>query len=112
MFDILTILIPFFLAACIVIAIRIVVEARLRRRLAETHASEGLLQSMMEADRENRRQSSLKWGLVTVLAGAGLVAIDLLGLAVDAPATFGVVFISIGIGLITYHKFSRPNPGR
>ena len=107
MYDIIAILIPATLAACVVIAIRIVTEARLRRRLAETHASEELLQSLLKADAENRRESSLKWGLVLVLLGLGCVAVDLLGLAVDDPSTFGVLFVSIGAGLIGYHALAR-----
>jgi glycerol uptake facilitator-like aquaporin len=112
MYDILVILIPFFIAACIVVAIRIVVEARLRRRLAETHASDALLQSMLAADEENRRQSSLKWGLVILLAGAGCILVDLLGLSINDPSTFGVLLVSMGIGLITYHALARPKAGR
>ncbi len=112
MYDIIAILIPLSLAVCIVVAIRIVVEARLRRRLAETHASEELLQSLLLADGENRRASSLKWGLVSVVAGIGFVAVDVLGLAVDDPSTFGVLFVAIGLGLIAYYAITRPKTPR
>ncbi len=108
MYDIIAILIPLSLAICIVVAIRIVVEARLRRRLAETHASEELLQSLLQADGENRRQSSLKWGMVLVLLGLGCVAVDLFGLTVEDPAAFGLIAVSVGIGLIAYHAVTRP----
>lgn len=110
MYDIIAILIPATLAAFAVLAIRIVTEARLRRRLAETHASEELLQSLLKADGENRRESSLKWGLVLVLLGVGCVAVDLLGLAVDDPSTFGVLFVAIGAGLVGYHALARRKP--
>lgn len=112
MFDIIAILLPVVFAVCIVVAIRIVVEARLRRRLAETHASEELLQSMLVADAENRRQSSFKWGLVTALLGFALVAVDVLGLDVDDPGAFGLLFGAIGAGLIAYYGATRRSPPR
>ena len=64
MYDIIAILIPLSLSICIVVAIRIVVGARLRRRLAETHASEQLLQSLLKADERtgaNPRSSGGWW---------------------------------------------------
>ncbi len=107
MYDIIAILIPLSLSICIVVAIRIVVEARLRRRLAETHASEQLLQSLLKADEENRRQSSLKWGLVAIVLGIGCVAIDMLGLTANDPAAFGVLFVAVGLGLVSYYGITR-----
>ncbi|NZA28012.1 hypothetical protein H0E84_16665 [Luteimonas sp. SJ-92] len=111
MFDILAILIPFFLAACIVVVIRIVVEARLRRRLAETHATEDLVRSLVAADDEFRRQSSLRWGLVLVAMGAGFGAVDLFSLGVEDPAAFGLLFAAAGIGSLAYHFLRRPPTG-
>lgn len=110
MYDIIAILIPLSLAICIVVAIRIVVEARLRRRLAETHASEQLLQSLLEADAENRRQSSLKWGLVAIVLGIGCLAVDLFGLSANDPATFGVLFVAVGLGLVSYYGIAGRQP--
>lgn len=109
MFDILAILIPFFLALCIVVIIRIVVEARLRRRLAETHATDDLVRSLTNADEELRRQSSLKWGLVLVLMGVSLCLIDLFGLGVEDPTAFGLLIGSAGIGMLAYHALRRPS---
>ncbi|MDH5821464.1 hypothetical protein QFW77_00445 [Luteimonas sp. RD2P54] len=109
MFDILAILIPFFLAACIVVVVRIVVEARLRRRLAETHATEDLVHSLAAADHEFRRQSSLRWGLVLVAMGLGFGAIDLFGLDAKDPAAFGLLFAAAGVGSLAYH-FARRRP--
>lgn len=107
MFDIIAILIPLSLAVCLVVAIRIVTEARLRRRLAETHASEELLLALLHADGVNRRASALKWGVVSICTGLGCIAVQLMRLAVDEPAAFGVLFVAAGIGLVAYHGLSR-----
>jgi peptidoglycan/LPS O-acetylase OafA/YrhL len=110
MYDILAILLPFFLALCIVAVIRIVVEARLRRRLAETHATPELVESLVHADTELRRQTALKWGLVLLLIGLALCAIGLLGLGADNPASFGLLIAAAGGGMLVFHALRRPPP--
>ncbi len=110
MFDILAILIPFFLAVCLVVIVRIVSEARLRRRLAETHATDDLVRALTDADHDMRRQSSLKWGLVLVLMGVSLGVLDVLDLSVDDPAAFGLIMAAAGLGMLVYHAVSRHPP--
>ena len=53
-------LIPITALIAIVAAIKIIVDSRLRRRLAETNASEDLIKSMLQADEQTRRLSALK----------------------------------------------------
>lgn len=112
MYDILAILLPFFLALCIVAVIRIVVEARLRRRLAETHATPELVEALVRADTELRRQTALKWGLVLLLTGLALCAVGLLGLEADNPASFGLLIAAAGGGMLVFHALRRPPPPR
>jgi hypothetical protein len=73
--------ITFFLA--VVMAIKVIVDSRLRRRLAETNPSEDLMKSMRAADEVARRLSALKWGLVLTLLGL-------------AFGVFQVVFVLVG----------------
>lgn len=108
MFDILAILLPFFLALCIIAVIRMVVDARLRRRLAETHASEDMVAALVKADEENRRQSSLKWGLVLTAMGSALCLIDIFDLTVEDPTAFGLLIGFAGLGMLAYHAMRRP----
>ncbi len=111
MFDILAILIPFFFALCIVVVIRIVVEARLRRRLAETHANEELVRSLVRADETMRRDSALKWGMVLTTMGLSLGLIDLFNLGVEDPSAFGLLIGSAGLGMLAYHALRREPSG-
>jgi hypothetical protein len=108
MYDIITILIPIVLAICIVVIVRVVVDARLRRRLAETHASESLVIALLQSDEVNRRKSSLKWGVVVLSLGVGCVIIDLLGLGVEDPSSFGLLFVAIGVGMVVHYRIDRP----
>jgi hypothetical protein len=93
--------IAFFIA--VVWIVKLVTDARLRRRLSETHASEDLVKAMFESDEINRRHSSLKWGLVLVLIGSAFGLIDALNLYPDDPATWGILFSAAGLGLLGYH---------
>lgn len=99
--------IPIVLFVCIVLAIKIIVEARLRRRLAETHASEELIKAMLMADERSRQLSAFKWGIVLVAVGAAFGLIDALNLDGEAPGTWGLLLGFAGAGLLGFHQFSK-----
>jgi len=106
MFDF-SLLIPIVFFLSTVAIIKIVVDARVRRRMAETHASDDLVRSMLQADEQNRRLSALKWGLVLVLMGVSFGLIDAMGLNPDDPATYGLLLGSAGLGLLGYHVIGQ-----
>ena len=98
-----TILVPITLFICIVAAIKFVVDSRLRRRLAETHADQELIRAMLQADEQSRRVSALKWGIVLTLLGLAFGLIDLLNLDAEAPATWGLLIGTTGLGMLGFH---------
>jgi len=97
------ILIPIVLFICIFAAIKAVVDARVRSRMAEAHASEELVRAMLLADEQSRRVAALKWGIVLVVVGVAFGAIDLLGLRADAPGTWGLLLGAAGAGMLLFH---------
>ena len=105
--DILSLLIPMVGFACLVAIVHIVVAARVRRRLVETHASEELVRALAESERHTRRSSALKWGLVLVATGLGFVLIELFALGSADPAAYGVLLVSTGTALLVYHLLQR-----
>jgi len=100
-------LIPITLFVCIVMAIKVVVDARLRRRLAETNASEDLIKSMVAADEQSRRLSALKWGLVLTLLGVAFGIIDVANLSSESPGAWGILLAAAGVGLLAYHAIAN-----
>ena len=96
-------LVPIAAILSIVMAIKIIVDSRLRRRLAETNASEDLIKSMLVADEQARRLSALKWGMVLALMGLAFGLISALGLESDNPGTWGLLIGSAGVGMLAYH---------
>ena len=100
-------LIPISLFVCIVLAIKVVVDARWRKRLVETNPSEELMKSVMLADESSRRLSALKWGLVMTLIGVAFGIIDGANLASDSPGAWGILFAATGVGLLAYHAIAN-----
>ena len=97
------ILIPIVAVIATVAAIKIIVDSRLRRRLAETNASEDLIKSMLQADEQSRRLSALKWGLVLTLLGLAFGLISALRLEGENPGTWGLLIGAAGVGMLAYH---------
>jgi hypothetical protein len=102
-----TMLVPISMFAAIVMAIKVVVDSRLRRRLAETNPSEELMKQIMAADETARRLSALKWGLVLTLLGIAFGIIDGAHLSSDSPGAWGILFAATGIGLLAYHAIAN-----
>src|SRR5258705_11553664 len=75
--------IPITLFICIVLAIKVITDARVRRRIAETNPSEELVKTMLLADEQNRRLSALKWGLVLTVVGVAFGLISAMHLEAD-----------------------------
>ena len=100
-------LVPITAFICVVLAIKVVVEARLRSRLAENNASEDLVKSMLVADEQARRLSALKWGLVLTLVGLSFGIISGLNLASHDPGTWGLLIGAAGIGMLAYHGIAN-----
>ena len=97
------VLIPITLFISVVMAIKVIVDSRLRRRLAETNASEDLIKSMLVADEQSRRLSALKWGLVLTLLGLAFGIIDGANLNSDDPGAWGILLAAAGVGMLVYH---------
>jgi hypothetical protein len=100
-------LVPITAFICIVMAIKIIVEARLRGRLADTNASQDLVKSMLIADEQARRLSALKWGLVLTLIGLAFGLISALHLDSNNPGTWGLLIGAAGVGMLAYHAIAN-----
>jgi hypothetical protein len=100
-------LIPITLFVCIVLSIKVIVDARVRRRIAETNPSEEAMKAMVAADEVSRKLSALKWGLVLTLLGVAFGIIDAANVSSEAPGAWGILLAAAGIGLLTYHALAN-----
>lgn len=57
--------------------------------------------------KETGKQSALKWGLIVLFGGIGLIIIDSMGLDDDEPMTYGIEAVSIALGFLTYYFIAK-----
>ena len=99
--------IPITLFICIVLAIKVITDAKVRRRIAETNPSEDLVKAMLIADEQSRRLSALKWGLVLTVVGVAFGLISALHLSSENPGAYGLLIGAAGVGMLAYHALAN-----
>jgi hypothetical protein len=101
-------LIPITLFVCIVWAIKIVVDARVRRQMLDSNGSQELVRSMIEGDEARRRHESLRRGIILVALAVGFGAINANG-AFDhfTPLSLAILLGATGLGNLAYYFISR-----
>lgn len=58
-------------------------------------------------NRQEGKQSSLKWGLIILFGGLGLILIDAMGLDGDDAMPYGIEAVCIAIGFLVYYFMIR-----
>jgi hypothetical protein len=108
MYDLIAILIPVILAVCIVVSIRIVTDARIKRQLIESGSDDALARTILASDAQSQRRSSLKWSLVLLMFAAAFTAIWAFGIDAESPLSYALVFASAGIALLLFRRLEPP----
>lgn len=108
MYDLIAILIPIILAVCIVIVIKIVEEARLKRRMVEFGSEASVVKAILQSDHRAKRRSELQWSSVLLSIGAGFAGMALLNLDAEDPLSYALLFATTGLGLLIFRKLDPP----
>lgn len=101
------ILVPITLFVCIAYAIKVVVDAHVRRKMVESGGSQELLRSILEGEEVRRRHGSLRWGVVLVALAVGFAVIEALGWTEPTPGIFAVLLGATGLGNLAYYFAAR-----
>ncbi|MGB0514147.1 MAG: hypothetical protein ACPGJE_04825 [Wenzhouxiangellaceae bacterium] len=99
-YDIIAILIPVILIVAIVLIVRTLSDAALRRRLTETQTDAEVIRALLETGRRQREQSALSWSVMLIAVGSAAVMIGALDIGSDNPIAFGLLFIAAGFGIL------------
>lgn len=57
--------------------------------------------------KQDNKQSALKWGLIVLFGGLGLIVIDSMGLDGDEAMPYGIEAVSISIGFLIYYAMMK-----
>ncbi|MBN8885980.1 MAG: hypothetical protein J0I77_09690 [Rudaea sp.] len=102
--------VPIVLFVCLTyaftFAVKTIVEARMRSLLAKDAVSEDLLRSILTGEQQQRRLSSLRWGLALVAVSVGFGLIQSYGWTEITPGVVAVLAGSVGIGQLAFFALS------
>lgn len=101
------ILIPISLFICIVYAIKVVVDARVRQRMVNAGGSAELVNSVLRDEELRRRHSSLRWGIVLLSVALGFGLIQWFGWQEVTPGLIAVLAGVTGLGNLVFFAISR-----
>ena len=101
------ILIPITLFICIVYAIKVVVDARVRSKLVASNGSEELVRSTLQGEELQRRHASLRWGILLLSMAAAFVLIEAFGWDEVTPGVVAVLLAATGAGNLISYAVSR-----
>jgi hypothetical protein len=100
-------LIPISLFVCITYAIKVVVDAMVRRQMVNTGGSEALVDALLRDEQQRRRHGSLRWGIVLLSIAAGFGLIQWFGWHEVTPGMIAVLAGVTGLGNLVFYLISR-----
>ena len=98
--EVLTTLIVF---AAIVFMVRAITDGIIRFRALSSTSDASEVLNALKGQSAPFHMSALKWGLGLGCLGAGFLVIQVLNLQPDQPGTWGVIAISIAVGLLAFY---------
>lgn len=99
--------IPIVLFLCITYCVKLVIDARLRSKLLKDGGSADLMRSIVQGEEQQRRHSSLRWGLTLVTIAIGFAAIHTYGWHEINAGVIAVLAAATGIGNLLFYVISR-----
>ena len=100
-------LIPISLFICITYAIKVVVDARVRRQMVTVGGSDELVRSVLQSEELRRRHTSLHWGVVLVALALGFGLIQMFGWQDLTPGMIAVLAGATGLGNLVFYWIAR-----
>jgi hypothetical protein len=106
--DVVVFLVPLGFFAMIAYIAKVIVDTRIRRKVLEARVSADVADAILNRNwKEPSTLSALKWGLVIVALGAGLLLVDLFGIDFESPLAYALLLLSTGTALLGYYLIER-----
>jgi hypothetical protein len=78
-----------------------------KRKLIEARVSDDVVRTLFRSGSDPELFAALKWGIVLVSLGLGLMVSQYLPARFDQPLAWGVVLVFGGVGLLAYYAIAR-----
>ena len=87
---------------------KVIGDTRIRRKVLEARVSAEVADAILNQGwKEPSTLSALKWGLVIVALGAGLLLVDVFGIGFESPLAYAVLLLATGTALLGYYVIER-----
>lgn len=102
------VLVPLGFFALVAYIAKLIRDTRIRRKALESPLSEEAAEAFVRGGSfEPSTQSALKWGLVVLSIGVGLLFVDLLAISFESPVAYAVLLVASGIALLSYYLIEQ-----
>jgi len=91
----------------LVLIIRAIIDGIIRHRALSCNADASEVLKALSQETTPFHLSALKWGLGLGSLGLGFLLIEALHLQPDQPGTWGVITLSIALGLLAYYQIAQ-----
>jgi uncharacterized membrane protein len=78
-----------------------------KRKLVEARVSDDVVRTLFRKESDPELFAALKWGIVLVSLGLGLIVSQQLHTSFQEPLAWGVVLVFGGAGLLAYYAVAR-----
>ena len=106
------ILIPITLFLCITYAIKALLDSRTRAKLIAANGTEEMIRSLVQNEEQQRRHTSLRWGVVLTALAVGFGLIEFFGWDDVTPGAIALLLGATGIGNLVFYSIARNLPQR
>jgi len=103
-------LIPIVFFLCIAYAIKVVVDARVRKQMVNSNVAEDLVRTMLQGEEQRQRHGSLRWGITLVALAVGFGLVEAGGWQDITPGVIAVLLGAMGLGNLAFYALSRRLP--
>jgi hypothetical protein len=110
--DVVVFFVPLGFFAMIAYIAKVIGDTRIRRKVLEARVSADVAEAILSGDwKEPSTLSALKWGLVIVALGTGLLLDDVFGIDFESPLAYAVLLLATGTALLGYYVIERDDTG-
>ncbi|MGK6352273.1 DUF6249 domain-containing protein [Parapedobacter sp. DT-150] len=105
---------PIFIVGTVFFTIAYIIETILKYRLRSRIVSSGLTDEKLIkglfASKVDNRYSALKWGILLLFAGIGLIVLEYVPYEYDSPLPYGIEGTFIALGFLVYYFMVNGKP--